>query len=405
MNVGPVQIGGNVVGSAGYYSGSIFASGNLASVKVGGSLMGGTGSPSGAIIANLNIGQVTIGGSAQGALGWWSGSILATGNLLQGVTIGGSLTGGAGDYSGAIINNVNLGQVTIVGNLQGSGGKSSGKVGSLLADVTGVTVGGSVIGGAGSDSGELAAGGTLGPVKIAGNLQGGNATLFTSLSNSGYISGARITSVSITGSVIAGQASSLSTLTNSGAIRATYDIGAITVGGLAGNSTNPVVISARGQQPGTLDGDSTTDLAIASITVGTPRVPGGVSFTNILAGYDPSGTPVNSSAQIGAVTVNGNWTASNLVAGASAGFDTQFGTADDLVIFQTDYVNAISQIGAIVIAGAVSGDSATFGAHYGFVAQLVTSLKVGAKVIPLTPGAHNDHLVPVSGSAVTVNEV
>ena len=45
-------------------------------------------------------------------------------------------------------------------------------------------------------------------------------------------------------------------------------------------------------------------------------------------------------------------------------------------------------------------------AYYGFVAQEVTSLKVGGKVIPLTPGPNNDHLVPVSSDGtVTVNEV
>ena len=72
----------------------------------------------------------------------------------------------------------------------------------------------------------------------------------------------------------------------------------------------------------------------------------------------------------------------------------------------SDAHQAISQIGAIVIKGTVQGDVTNPSAHYGFVAQEVTSLKVGVKVIPLTPGPNNDHLVPVnSNGTVTVNEV
>ena len=163
--------------------------------------------------------------------------------------------------------------------------------------MTGVTVDGSVVGGAGGDSGEIFAdSGVLGPVQITGNLQGGSVSGHQSLADSGFIFGERITSVSITGSVIAGQNTGTGKLTNSGAIRATYDIGAITVGSLVGNSKNPVVISARGQNPSTLPPGSTTDVAIASITVGSSKVSGSVSFTNILAGYTPTGTGINAAA-------------------------------------------------------------------------------------------------------------
>jgi len=410
-NVGPVQIGGNVVGSGGNFSGSIFAGGNLVAgttgfaVTVGGSLDGGAGGPSGAIFANGNMGQVQIGKGVQGAAGpYYSGTILA-GGTLAGVTVVGALGGGAGAYSGAIIANGNMGPVTISASVLGSAGEFSGDVGSFAGNLVSVTVGGSVGGGAGGDSGEIFAdSGVVGPVKITGNLQGGNVSSGQFLTDSGYIFGARITSVSITGSVIAGQITGSGRLTNSGAIRATYDIGAVTVGSLVGNGANPVVISARGQNPSTLLPGATTDVAIAKL-----NVTGSVSFTNILAGYSPSGRGVNSAAQIGPVTVGGNWTASNLVAGAGPGVDGQFGTADDVVLGSSDAHQAISQIGAIVIAGTVQGNVANPSAHYGFVAQEVTSLKVGVKVIPLTPGPNNDHLVPVASTdgtvTVTVNEV
>jgi len=410
-DVGPVQIGGNVVGSGGNYSGSIFAGGNLASVTVGGALDGGAGSPSGAIFAIGNMGQVQIGKGVQGSTGpLYSGTIIANGTLA-GVTVGGSLSGGTGAYSGAIVDDGNLGQVTITGNLQGAGGEFSGVVGSFAGNVAGVTVDGSlgVVGGAGGDSGEIFADrGVLGPVQITGNLQGYSVSGRQSLADSGFIFGTRITSVSITGSVTAGKNTGTGKLTNSGAIRATYDIGAITVGSLMGNSTNPVVISARGQEPGTLPANSTTDIAIAQITVvKSNSVPnsGNVSFTNILAGYNPAGTGVNASAQIGPASVGGDWIARNLVAGAAPGPDGQFGTADDVALGHSDYPHAISQIGAqieigtqiesgIVIGGTVSGNSASPTTHYGFVAQEVTSLTVGTTTIILTPGV----LVPVGTS-------
>ena len=140
--------------------------------------------------------------------------------------------------------------MTITGSLEGGAGRYSGEVGSLENNVTGVTVGGSVSGGTGGSSGLIVANlGTLGPVQITGNLQGGSVSGILSIGNSGYIFGSRITSVSITGSLISGKISGTGKLFNSGAIRATYDIGSINVGNLVGNSTNPVVISAR-PEPG-----------------------------------------------------------------------------------------------------------------------------------------------------------
>jgi len=367
------------------------------------------------MIASVHMGEATSGEGVQGAAGEYSGSILAGGTMaaLAGETVKvvGSLAGGAGNYSGEIVDNGYLGPVIITGNLQGfqgSGGQYSGEVGSLQNSVAGVTVGGSVVGGAGGrgSSGEIfanASTGSLGPVQITGNLQGGSVSGTQSLANSGYIFAARITSVSITGSVIAGTNTGTGKLTNSGAIRATYDIGAITVGSLVGNKTNPVVISARGQNPSTLSPGSTSDVAIASITVGTSKVSGSVYFTNILAGYKPAGTGVNAAAQIGPVTVYGNWTASNLVAGAAPGPDGQFGTADT-VLASTD-ASVLSRIGPIIITGTVFGNVNNSAAHYGFVAQEVTSLTVGGKVITLTPGPTIVTVPANPTGTVTVDEV
>jgi hypothetical protein len=171
-------------------------------------------------------------------------------------------------------------------------------------------------------------------------------------------------------------------LTNCGEIRATFTIGPITVGNLVGNSKNPVVISARGPQTPT-----NPDVAITSITVGSlvnnKPVPGNVSFTDILAGYNPAGAGVNAAASIGPVTVYGNWTSSNLVAGVAPGPDGVFGTVDDAVLGTTDAPSQISQIGPIIISGTVSGISTS---HFGFVAQSIASLTIGGKVISFHAG-------------------
>ncbi len=262
--------------------------------------------------------------------------------------------------------------------------------------VGGKVSGSSVLGGTGADTGEIFASvGILGPVQITGNLQGGSNSTTQSLTTTGYIFGEQITSVSISGSVIAGQNTGKGKLTNSGAIRATYTIGPIAVGNLVGNSTNPVYITARGPEIPT-----TTDVAITSITVGSfvnkRVVPGNVSYTDILAGYNPAGTGVNAAAQIGPVTVYGNWTSSNLVAGAAPGPDGVFGTADDTKLAGTDALSQVSQIGTIIIYGTVSGISTS---HFGFVAQNIASLEIGGKAIKFAAGT------PVSLGATTFTTV
>ena len=127
--IGPVSVGGSLVGGAGDYSGEISASGNIAGVTVGGSLDGGAGFGSGEIVAGGNLGPVKIGGSVLGSVGDASGSIIADGNIA-GVTVVGSLDGGAGDYSGEIGSDLfttgNVGPVQIGGNVMGSGGTYSG---------------------------------------------------------------------------------------------------------------------------------------------------------------------------------------------------------------------------------------------------------------------------------------
>lgn len=72
-DIGPVKIGGSIVGGATDHSGSIEATGRIASMNVFGSLIGGSGAQSGSIIAKT-AGPIKIRGDLDG------GSILISGN-------------------------------------------------------------------------------------------------------------------------------------------------------------------------------------------------------------------------------------------------------------------------------------------------------------------------------------
>ena len=258
--------------------------------------------------------------------------------------------------------------------------------------------GGSLIGGVGSNSGTIISHGDLGPVMIKGDIRGGSVAGTNSLDSSGYLQGQRIDSIFIGGSIIAGTNAGTGTLTKSGSIRAQNDLGPVTVvGSLLGNSSNPLIISGRGQAAPT----ATTDVAIQSLTVR-----GLVQFSNILGGYDVDGNPVNGDAQIGDIFVDGNWMASNIAAGVTAGADGFFGTADDTLI-PGGSDGVLAAIASIVINGEVQGTPASVNGtdHFGFVAELIGSLKLHGIVIPLNPGPHNDNLAIGTTNDMRVLEV
>jgi hypothetical protein len=250
----------------------------------------------------------------------------------------------------------------------------------------------------------------MGPVRIGGDLVGGDCP-DGGVAGTGFVQGERIASVFIGGSVRAGtndhQDTVNNALTKSGTIRAANDIGPITVrGSLIGTKSptfgnvTPVIISAEGQAAPT----DTTDLAIASVTVG-----GRVERANILAGYDPDMlNPVNADAQIGPVHVSGDWIASNLVAGVDAGDDGLFGTNDDVLINDaTQSPTITAKIGDVHIDGQVVGTPAGDDPndHYGIVAELVQSLTVHGTAVPLKAGPANDDIALGTTDDVRLLEV
>jgi hypothetical protein len=239
-----------------------------------------------------------------------------------------------------------------------------------------------------------------------GDISGTQATI----ERSGYIQANRIASVAIGGSIIAGEDTSTpGNLERNASIRASQDIGAISVrGNLVGNfggglidDQTDVVISARGQSA--LSPTAAGDIAIKSIAIG-----GRVEVTKILAGYDDSLTPANGNASIGPVTVGRDWVTSDLVAGvqddADLPIDDYFGDGDDQVIAGAGSDQLFARIASIAIKGVVVGAPNPFYQN-GFVAQQIGAFKSAGYVAPLTSGVDGPFLVTAYTVNVNVSEV
>jgi hypothetical protein len=440
-SIGSVIIGGSLIGR-GAFDGYLFTGGDIGSLKIGRDLLGGFDEQSGEISCLGNIGPVTIGGDVIGRAGFESGRIFSAGTMGA-VKIGGSVVGGAGNDGGQIRSDGTMGNVRIGRDLVGGAGAGGGHVESI-GPMGDVRIGGDIIGGTGGSNGRVTCNGTIGDVRIGGNVIGGIG-LFSglvsgagmghvriggdvigasgegaSVTDSGEIlSTGRIASVTIMGSLIAGtDNSSTGVVLRSGAIIADDDIGPVKIGGsIVGNSTNPALIIARGQEESPTTG---FDTAIASLSVG-----GDVRFAKILAGFSSFNfpgsiflDPTNADASIGGVTVGGNWVASSLVAGAfnlgasntvgGTGIDADninFGDGHD-VLQSGGSVALIARIASITIKGDVRG-SFPAGDHFGFVAEQIDKLKIGARTFLLTAGpssAEDNILVPFT-SDVHLHEV
>ena len=160
-------------------------------------------------------------------------------------------------------------------------------------------------------------------------------------------------------------------------------IGAISVGGaIAGEDTAPVFITAFGQLVAPAKG---TDLAINSLAV-----KGSVSFAILTAG---TGSPdVNADASIGAITIGGDWIASNATAGAAPGTDGLTGNNDDVKITigggsVRDNAAIFSSIGSFTVKGQAFGTATPTNDMFGVVAERIGKAKVGGRTFAFTSGA------------------
>lgn len=452
--IGAVTVNGSVIGGDGLASGSITSAGALASVTVGGGLAGGKGVNSGSILAGQDptskvrdLGPVSIGDALVGGQGKNSGSVFAGGSI--GAVVAGldlaagvpAMSGGSGFLSGAIFAGRGLESVQLARGILGGAGAGSASI-QAHGKMGGVQVTGDVVGGIGYESAAILAheivdvatpvAGDIAKVIISGQLKGvalgagdraalieadgrlGRAEIGSMEGSQGafsaaIVSGAGLLPVSgsttiivagliegangafsggvrVEGSVKLFSAGSL----NLAEVRVGADIESLKIMGDVADS----VISARGQRsPG-----ATSDVAIGSITIN-----GNVSDSLIAAGYNEFGAEANADAQVGAVQVDGTWTASSLVAGISAGMDGLFGTADDAAVRGRDRAGVVSKIASVVIGGAVEG-TVLGGDHFGFVAGKVGSFTSVAGALALT-GAPDESFGLGTNGDVTLREI
>jgi hypothetical protein len=194
--------------------------------------------------------------------------------------------------------------------------------------------------------------------------------------------GGVIEKVNVGGSIIAG--TNRQSLGRSGAIQAAESIGSITVkGGLIGNETHGIAITAAGEA----DPAETRDLAINKINVS-----GDVSYARIMAGVAVSYEYVNGNAQIGNVSVGGNWLASSLSAGVDPGLDGQFGDETDTIIG----MGTIARIASITVKGQIIGTDIA-GDHYGFVSHEIGKFQNGSSTYVPSAGDLVLELSPATG--------
>jgi hypothetical protein len=391
-NLGPVNVGSNLTGGSGDESGMIYAaayngiiySGTVASVQIGGSVFGGSGILSGAIYSYDNLGSVKIAGGVTGGDGSNSGSVGAHYGNLASVKLGGNLSGGGGEYSGSVIVASMSGAASIRGSIVGGDGQSSGEVYAATGSLGSVSVAKNIVGGQGGFSGAVGASLNLQSVVVGGDLVGASFSGSSTLSVTGAIyAQGHIGSVLIKGSIISGSNGGSGSLNQSGAIFSdTADIASITVvRDIIGNATEPVQISAVGKATAPSSG---TDNAIGSVIVD-----GSVSWCGFYAGFTNGLSSANANASIASIIVKGNWTASNAIAGASAGNSPYWGVGDSLQ--SGGNPNLTAEIGKVTIGGTLTGIAAS-GPTFGFVAHAFTSIKVGGDSINLTPGLISEAL-------------
>jgi len=391
----------DILGGSAQSAGTITAGGQITSLNIVGSITGGTAEDAGSVFSGMNtsqsgaIGSIKIGMALTGGSAASAGTIGAGGHIGS-LTIGPAkastqvlLAGGGGDFSGSVLSEGGIGAVTITGAIQGGGGSFSGSIVShdlwtstveQAGDIGAVKISGKIAGGAGDDSGEISADGNLKSVS-AGELDGANGTRSGSLrSGQGSLNPGTMGAIQIAGVLAAGAGTGSGAIIAEGAIASVSVKGAASGGSIrAGDSIGTLTfgagishfeVSARGQAKH----GAKTDVAIGAVSVH-----GDVAETQFLAGYDTSLNPLNGEAQIGAVHVAGNWTASDLVAGIEDETGDGFGSATNSIIPGGNPA-IVSKIASVVITGSVTGTAAS-GDHFGFVAHLLGPLTIGGTKI------------------------
>ena len=416
-NVGAVRVLGSIVGGAsGTASGGIFVGGNVAAITVKGDVLGGAALDSGVIHVAGKSGAITLLGGLTGGAGAGGGSLWLGTNAsdnTETISIARDVTGGAGDGSGAVHLAGSLGTLKISGSVHGGAGDGSGSA-SLEVGAKSITIGGDLAGGSGANSGRFDTAGTVSSLVLTGNLLGGTAdgsgaivstrridkidiggsviggnladTATDDITGSAWIQAIRVASLNIGGAMIVGQDfNATHRLVNNATIRIDNYLGSLTVkGGIQGTEETTAFITAGGAT--NLSLNQTTDIAFNRITIGSS-----VRNAAILAGYDTTADVTAAAsrpdAQIGTVTINGDWIASDLVAGAA--WSENFGDGHDVKAAGVDNADIFSKIAKISVTGQIIGTGGSTTDHFGFVAQEIVEMKIGPTGSPLSLNAGN----------------
>jgi hypothetical protein len=425
-DVGKAVIAESIVGGSGDGGAALVAQGMVKSLMVQGDLLGADGRNSGVVRSGLDaqqpgtMGAVTILGRIEGGMGFSSGNVSSGGDLKRfkagNGTVG--IAGGGGDFSGSLVVTGRVGSIDVLGSVSGGVGLGSGSIlveertassGEVPGSIARVKISGTLRGGEGERSGAIRADGDLGKL-IVGGIQGGSgeasATVQTGL---GLFAPGDMSFIRVNGVIsVAGETpgSGSASLYAGGHLESIFVSGAITGGSVRvgdhagtahfGGNVSDFTFTARGQA---LQGTG-KDLAIGKVAI-----LGQVSGTSFLAGYDLSGAPVNPDAQIGVVTVRGDWTASNLVAGVAEGGDAGFGNPLDVKAPGADAAGIVSKIARLVIGGSVVASGAA-GASFGIVAQYIGEVQIGGDKLALDKQANGQVFAVIEGDGgLTVREV
>jgi hypothetical protein len=340
-DVGVFTVGGDIAatGQAGYATAQVFSTGTIALAKIGGSLIGRDSSNQGAIAAQDGIGKITVLGNLVGNSST-AASITSSEGKIGSLQIKGSMFGGN-------LTAESYGTVTIGGDLLGRNAATGRIISTTDATITSITIGGSVIGGEQVNSGliQTAAGGTITSLVIGGDLR-------TTMAGTGAVNAGTITNALIGGSIFASDLvntpiTQISTSGSLGTLRV--------IGSLVGNDQNDVSI-----------GLGVSELAKVIVK-------GRVENALLFAGANSS---------IAKISVGGDWIASRVAIGTTAGGDNLLGTNDDVLLPGT------SSIRAVIIKGQALGTPEA-GDSYQIVARTISALTIGGVSYAFGTGAQN----------------
>jgi hypothetical protein len=292
--LGALAVAGDILESL------VFAD-SIGAVTVGGSLIGGTIDQSGSISATDRLGPVTIKGDIVGGIGATSGSVTSPGNLA-GVAVNGSIKGGTGFSSGVVFSSLgSVGPVKVRGNIVGGFVAFTGRVFGKTS-VASVSVGGSLMGLV-SDSGRIHSEGSIGPIKIGGSVLGGSGA------RSGHID---TTTGSIGAITIGGSLGGGSSVTSagSGRISSGGSLGIVNIAGdiVGGMGDGSGIVTSGGSMAGvTLGGSLLGGEGFETGYIRSEGPMGAIQIAgNIWAGSDSTTGRVKSSATIASVVVGGS---------------------------------------------------------------------------------------------------